>query len=249
MKLFITSDYLEMSRKVANIISAQIIIKPDTVLGLATGTTPIGAYNKLAEWNQKGDLDFSLVKTVNLDEYCDLPADHPQSYRYFMNRQLFHKIDILPANTFLPDGMAKDKAAECRRYDSLIEQISGIDLQLLGLGHNGHVGFNEPDETFHKNTHVVKLTEATILANSRLFANIVDVPKFAMTMGINSIMRARKVILAVSGADKAEILKQALTGSITPLVPASILQFHPDVIVVADEAAGSLLKDFLPQIK
>ncbi|MHB8963493.1 MAG: glucosamine-6-phosphate deaminase, partial [Saccharofermentanales bacterium] len=233
MKLFITSDYLEMSRKVANIISAQIIIKPDTVLGLATGTTPIGAYNKLVEWNQKGDLDFSAVKTVNLDEYCDMPADHPQSYRYFMNMQLFRKVNILPGNSFLPDGMAKDKEAECRRYDKLIEDFGGIDLQLLGLGHNGHVGFNEPDETFHKNTHVVKLTEKTILANSRLFANVEDVPKYAMTMGINSIMRARKVLLAVSGADKAEILKNALTGLITPLVPASILQFHTDVTVVA----------------
>jgi glucosamine-6-phosphate deaminase len=246
MKLFIASDYLEMSRRVANIISAQIIIKPDTVLGLATGTTPVGAYNKLVEWNGKGDLDFHAVKTVNLDEYCDLPADHPQSYRHFMNMQLFRKVNILPENTHLPDGMAKDKAAECRRYDRLIEEMGGIDLQLLGLGHNGHIGFNEPDETFHKDTHVIALTEKTIQANSRLFANIDDVPRFAMTIGINSIMRSRKVLLAVSGADKAEILLQALTGSITPLVPASILQFHPNLTVVADEAAARLLKERMP---
>lgn len=242
MKVIIAPNYLEMSRSAANLIAAQVIMKHDSVVGLATGTTPLGIYDRLAEMNKRGDIDFSKVITVNLDEYCGLPGDHPQSYRYFMNLHLFDRVNIQKSNTHLPNGMAEDKEAECSRYDRLIAELGGIDLQLLGIGHNGHIGFNEPDEAFHPDTNIVKLTEKTIQANSRLFEKASDVPRFAITMGIRSILCAKKILLAVNGADKAGILKQALTGPVTPLVPASILQLHPDVTVVADEEAARLLQ-------
>jgi glucosamine-6-phosphate deaminase len=241
MRIYKVSDYKEMSRKAANIISAHIILKPDCVLGLATGSTPLGIYRQLIEWYKKGDLDFSEVKTVNLDEYKGLAPENNQSYHYFMEGNLFHHVNIKAINTFLPDGLAIDSEAECNRFNEVIDQLGGIDLQLLGLGHNGHIGFNEPDEVFEKGTHCVTLTESTINANSRLFREGELVPSQAYTMGIRTIMLAKKILLVVSGKEKAEILRKALTGPITPSVPASILQMHSDFTVIADAEAAELL--------
>ena len=231
-----------MSRKAANIISAQVIMKPNCVLGLATGGTPVGTYAQLVEWYNKGDLDFSEVTTVNLDEYRGLPKEHPQSYWYFMNENLFSKVNIDPAKTNLPDGTNLDTAAECARYNGIIHKLGGIDLQLLGLGLNGHIGFNEPGEAFELETHCVDLTQETIEANKRFFDGHEDlVPKQAYTMGIKTIMQARKVLMVVNGTSKAEIVKKAFFGPVTPEVPASILQMHPDFTLVGDEDALSLL--------
>lgn len=237
MRIYKAKDYKDMSRKAANVISAQVITKPDCVLGLATGSTPIGTYQQLIDWYQKGDLDFSEVTSVNLDEYRGLPKENDQSYFYFMNHNFFQHVNINLENTNVPNGMEADSDKECSRYEDLIKSLGGVDLQLLGLGHNGHIGFNEPEDVFEKITHCVDLQESTIEANKRFFANADDVPKQAYTMGIGTIMQARKILLAVSGADKAQILHDVLCGPITPRVPASILQLHPDVIVVADEAA------------
>lgn len=239
MKLYRAKDYQDLSRKAANIISAQVIMKPDCVLGLATGSTPIGTYKQLIEWYNKGDLDFAEVKSVNLDEYRGLPRDNDQSYYYFMYHNLFQHININLDNTNIPNGMEPDSTKECARYNQVISDLGGIDLQLLGLGHNGHIGFNEPDEAFEKLTHCVDLQESTIEANKRFFANAEDVPRQAYTMGIKNIMQAKKILLIVSGEDKAQILYDVLCGPVTPHVPASILQMHNDVIVVADEAALS----------
>ncbi len=239
MKLYRAKDYKDMSRKAANIISAQVIMKPDCVLGLATGSTPLGTYQQLIDWYNKGDLDFSETKSVNLDEYKGLPKDNDQSYYYFMYNNLFKHININLDNTNVPNGMEPDSEKECSRYEQVISGLGGVDLQLLGLGHNGHIGFNEPAQAFEKTTHCVDLTESTIEANKRFFASIDDVPKQAYTMGIQTIMKAKKILLLVSGEDKAAILRDALCGPVTPQVPASILQLHNDVIVVADEAALS----------
>lgn len=237
MKLYRAKDYNEMSKIAANILAAQIITKPDCVLGLATGSTPIGTYQKLVEKYENGDVDFSNVKSANLDEYKGLPREHDQSYYYFMNDNLFKHVNIDPANTNIPNGMEPDADAECARYEKVIEELGGVDLQVLGLGHNGHIGFNEPSAEFDKVTHCVDLTESTLEANKRFFASIDDVPKQAYTMGIGTIMKAKKILLLVSGAGKADILYKSLFGPVTPEVPASILQFHNDVIVVADEEA------------
>lgn len=241
MKIIRGKDYYDMSRKAANILSAQIIMKPDCVLGLATGSSPVGTYNQLIEWYKKGDLDFSEVTSVNLDEYKGLPRENEQSYYYFMHEHLFDHVNINPERTFLPNGMAADSAEECARYDEVIRRTGGVDMQLLGMGHNGHIGFNEPGEAFEKGTHCVDLEETTIEANKRFFDSIDDVPKQAYTMGIKNIMMARKILLIVSGEEKAAILKEALFGPVTSRVPGSILQMHPDVTVVADEAALSLI--------
>ena len=241
MKIIRAKDYQDMSRKAANIISAQVIMKPDCVLGLATGGTPVGTYAQLVDWYNKGDLDFSEVTTVNLDEYRGLPKEHPQSYWYFMNENLFSKVNIDPAKTNLPDGTNLDTAAECARYNGIIHKLGGIDLQLLGLGHNGHIGFNEPCDEFPVRTHVVELTESTINANSRLFESIDQVPREAYTMGIGTIMKARAILVVASGVDKAQIVRDAFFGPVTPQVPASVLQLHPNVTVVVDAEAGSLL--------
>jgi len=237
MKLYRAKDYKDMSRKAANIISAQVIMKPDCVLGLATGSTPIGTYQQLIDWYKKGDLDFKDVKSANLDEYKGLPRDNDQSYYYFMYNNLFKDINIDLANTNIPNGMEPDAEKECLRYEKVIADLGGVDLQLLGLGHNGHIGFNEPDEAFGTITHCVNLTASTIEANKRFFEKEEDVPRQAYTMGIKTIMQAKKILLIVSGADKADILYRSLCGPITPQVPASILQLHNDVTVVADEAA------------
>ena len=241
MTIYQAENYQDMSRKAANIISAQIIMKPNCVLGLATGSSPVGTYQQLIEWYKKGDLDFSHVTSINLDEYKGLGPDNDQSYRYFMNTNLFNHVNIDKARTFVPDGLEADSEKACREYNQIIAREGGIYLQLLGLGHNGHIGFNEPGAAFEKETHCVDLTESTIEANKRFFESEDDVPKQAYTMGIKSIMQARKILLVVSGEDKADILAQVLEGPITPQVPASILQLHNDVTVVADEAALSKL--------
>lgn len=242
MQIFREKDYEGMSRRAASLISAQIILKPHCVLGLATGSSPIGTYRRLVEGYQNGELDFSEVRTVNLDEYKGLAPDNDQSYRYFMQDNLFSKVNIRPENTNVPNGLASDDTAECTRYDAVIRSMGGVDLQLLGIGHNGHIGFNEPASEFPKDTHCVALTQSTIDANSRLFASPDLVPHYAYTMGIKSIMMAHKILLIASGKDKAEIVKKAFFGPVTPEVPASILQLHPDVVLVADEAALSLVE-------
>lgn len=241
MRIIVTKDYADMSRKAANVISAQVISKPDCVLGLATGSTPIGTYENLVARYQNGDLDFSRVSTVNLDEYRGLDHENDQSYYYFMMHHLFQHINIDLANTHVPDGTEPDADKACRDYESIVENYGGADLQLLGLGHNGHIGFNEPADSFSKSTNCVDLTESTIKANARFFEKIEDVPTQAYTMGIGTIMKAKKILLVASGEDKAEIVKKAFTGPVVPEVPASILQFHPDVTVIVDEAAASLL--------
>ena len=241
MRVYIGKNYDEMSRIAANVLSAQVTMKPDCVLGLATGSTPIGTYKVLIERCAAGDLDFSQVKSINLDEYVGLSGEHDQSYRYFMNNNLFNHINIDKANTNVPNGLAEDVDAECERYNNVINTLGPIDIQVLGMGHNGHIGFNEPDDHFPLETHKVDLAQSTIDANARFFASADEVPRQALTMGIKTIMQAKKVLVVVSGKDKAEIVKKAFTGPVTPEVPASILQMHSDVILVADEAAASLL--------
>ena len=243
MKIYMTEDYQTMSRKAANILSAQIILKPNSVLGLATGSTPIGMYKQLVIWYEKGDLDFAQIKTVNLDEYVGLEPTHEQSYRYFMQNNLFDHVNINPANTNVPDGLVADPQAECDWYNQIIRKLGGIDIQVLGMGHNGHIGFNEPGNAFELETHVVDLSERTIQANARFFASADEVPRQAMTMGIKSIMMAKKILMLVSGEDKAEAVWKAFAGPVTPQVPASILQLHPYVTLVGDKAALSKLME------
>ena len=240
IRIYKAKDYNDLSRKAANIISAQIIMKPNCVLGLATGSSPIGTYRQLVDWYKKGDLDFREVHTVNLDEYKGLGGDNKESYRFFMNSNLFDQVNIDKQNTNVPNGLATDAEAECDRYNKLIRQLGGIDLQLLGIGHNGHIGFNEPEEAFEKETHLVTLTESTIEANARLFDKQEEVPRYAFTMGIKSIMQSKKILIIASGEDKAQIMRDAFFGPVTPKIPASILQIHNDLTIVADEAALSL---------
>ena len=241
MKFYEEKDYDALSRRAANIIAAQMTLKPDCVLGLATGSSPIGTYKCLIEKYENGDIDFSQVKTANLDEYKGLTRDNDQSYYYFMHENLFDHVNIPVENTHLPNGMEPDSEKECRRYTELIQSLGGVDLQLLGIGHNGHIGFNEPGESFDKQVHCVNLTKSTIEANKRFFASAEDVPKQAYTMGIGTIMRCRKILVVVNGKDKAEILKQVIQGPVTPEVPGSILQFHPDCTIIADEDALSAM--------
>jgi len=241
MKIIKTKDYNDMSRKAANIISAQVIIKPESVLGLATGSTPIGTYQQLIEWYRKGDVDFFEVSSVNLDEYKGLGRENEQSYYYFMNEKFFKHINIRKDRVYLPNGMELDSEKACAEYNAIIRSLGGIDLQLLGLGHNGHIGFNEPSDVFELDTHCVDLAESTIKANQRFFDSYEKVPKQAYTMGIRTIMQAESVLIVVSGEDKADILKKAFFGPVTPSVPASILQIHKNTIIVADEAALSKL--------
>lgn len=241
MRLIVTNNYNDMCRKAASIMASQINLKPHSVLGLATGSTPIGIYQQLAAWYQSGDLDFSQLTTVNLDEYYGLAPDHAQSYHYYMEEHLFSRVNLPNGRQFLPDGLNPDADRECERYENLIELLGGIDMQLLGLGHNGHIGFNEPSDAFVKNVHLVRLAERTIEANKRFFDNAEDVPRQAYTMGIGTIFHAKQILLAVSGAEKAEILKQVMLGSICPQIPGTILQLHQDVTVIADkEAAGKV---------
>ena len=241
MKVYIGKNYDEMSRIAATVLSAQVMMKPDCVLGLATGSTPIGTYKVLIERCAAGDLDFSQVKSINLDEYVGLSGAHDQSYRYFMNNNLFNHINIDKANTNVPNGLAEDVDAECERYNNGINTLGPIDIQVLGMGHNGHIGFTEPDDHFPLETHKVDLAQSTIDAKARVFASAEAVPRQALTMGIKTIMQAKAVLVVVNGIGKAEIVKKAFTGPVTPQVPASILQMHPNVILVGDEEALSLL--------
>ena len=235
MNFIKTDSYEKMSRICANIIFAQIINKPDSVLGLATGSSPVGTYKELIKLCKNGDLDFSAVTSVNLDEYAGLDGENDQSYRYFMNANLFDSVNIDINKTFVPNGKAEDLDAECKAYDQRIADLGGIDIQLLGIGLDGHIGFNEPDSVFTKETHVVELDESTIKANARFFESEEDVPRKAVTMGMGGIMGAKKVVLIANGANKKEILEKAFFGPITPEVPASILQLHPNVTVIYSE--------------
>ena len=241
MRIICAKDYKEMSEMAADIIGAQVLLKPDAVLGLATGSTPIGTYEELVRRYEAGRLDFSKIKTVNLDEYRGLTRDNDQSYYYFTHSHLFDHININKNNTKVPDGMEPDAIKAGQDYENIIKNYGGIDLQLLGLGNNGHIGFNEPCDEFIDKTHVVDLTESTIEANKRFFASADDVPKQAYTMGIGSIMRAKRVLMIVSGKGKADIVKEAFFGPITPKVPASILQLHSDFILIGDAEALSCL--------
>ena len=232
----------DMSRKAANIISAQLILQPDSVLGLATGSTPVGTYRQLIEWYEKGDLDFSRARTVNLDECCGLSSEDPHSYHFFMQEHFFRHINLPADHIRLPNGAEPDEQAACGSYDRMIADLGGIDLQLLGLGQNGHIGFNEPSTSFSKGTHRVRLSESTLLANARFFEKPEDVPRYAYSMGVQTIMLARRILLIASGPSKAEAIQKACFGPVTPAVPASILQLHPNVnvIVIADAQALSL---------
>lgn len=237
MNFIKVKTYDELSEKAAELIGAQVKEKPNCVLGLATGSSPVGAYRRLAEQYRAGELDFSCVTSVNLDEYLGLAGTHDQSYRYFMQTNLFDHINIKQENTYVPNGCAEDAAVEGAEYDARIERLGGIDLQLLGIGLDGHIGFNEPADAFTKETHAVDLHESTITANARFFESEADVPRRAITMGMGSIMSAKKVLLIASGPAKKEILEKSFYGPITPWVPASILQLHPDVTVIYSEEA------------
>ncbi len=234
IKVIRTTDYAEMSRRGADLLAAQVLQKPNCVLGLATGSTPEGMYSLLVEKYQRGELDFSQVSSVNLDEYYGLSSDNDQSYRYFMNYHLFDHINIDKAKTHVPNGLAADADAECAAYDALVDELGGVDLQVLGIGNNGHIGFNEPDEVFTAATHVVELEESTIQANSRFFEDISQVPTKALTTGMRTIMQAKRVLL-LAGASKKDIVDKALNGPITPQVPASLLQLHPNLTVIIAE--------------
>ena len=241
MEIIRAHDYAEMSAKAAELIAAQLLLKPDCVLGLATGSTPLGIYDALARKVAAGSLSFSRARSINLDEYVGLSADDRQSYVYFMRENLFKKVDFADGANNIPNGTAADIDAECARYDSLVEALGGIDLQLLGLGPNGHIGFNEPSDSFEPNTHLVELTENTIAANARFFDEGEHQPTRALTIGVRAIMQAKTVLLAVSGEAKANALRGALFGPITPQLPASILQLHPRLFVFADDAAMSAI--------
>lgn len=241
MKIHVFATSEELDQFAADLFVDLVEQKPDAVLGLATGSTPIGIYAKIVEQAKQRQVSFGGVTTYNLDEYVGLTPDNDQSYAYYMNHHLFSHIDIPANRTHLPNGMAEDPQAECRRYEEMLEERHA-DIQLLGLGHNGHIGFNEPDAELSAGTHVVKLKEETREANARFFASMDEVPRAAYTMGVGSILKANTILLVVRGADKAEIVKQALTGSITTEVPASLLQTHPRVIVLLDREAGRMLE-------
>ena len=241
MNIITVKNYEELSKMAAHILAAQVIEKPDSVLGLATGSTPIGIYDCLAEWCKNGEVDFSKAATVNLDEYRGLDHDNDQSYYYFMNKHLFSRINIDPSRTNVPDGTEPDPEKESKRYEALIKELGGIDIQLLGLGHDGHIGFNEPCDHFPAATHEVRLTEMTREANKRFFASVNDVPASAITMGVGTIMSAKKIVMLVTGKDKADILFRTFWGPVTPQIPGSILQFHPNVTVICDMDASASL--------
>ena len=235
MRIYCAENYEKASIIAADMIAAQILLKPDSVLGLATGSTPIGAYKRLIAKYEAGELDFSKITTINLDEYKGLDEDNENGYRYFMNHQLFDQVNLKKENTFVPDGK-KEAQQACGEYEERIKNLGGIDMQLLGLGHNGHIGFNEPADEFPKETHCVDLSESTIEANARFIASRDEVPKQAYTMGIGSIMKAKTILIMACGRDKKEIVKRAFEGPICPQVPASVLQLHNNVILVGDEA-------------
>lgn len=243
MRVIIAKNYDDMSKKAANIVAGQVYIKPNTILGLATGSTPVGMYKELVRLYNEESLDFKDVKTFNLDEYVGLPESDVNSYHYFMNYNLFSHINLKKENIHIPNGNAKDMNKEFEGYENSIINAGGIDLQVLGIGNNGHIGFNEPELKFEATTHLVSLNEGTIKANSRFFKSIDEVPKQAVSMGIKTIMRAKKILLLANGKGKAEAIYNTVLGPITPEVPASVLQLHPDTTIVVDEEAASLIKD------
>ncbi len=242
MKIIVEKNYEEMSKRAALEMVNIINEKPNCVLGLATGSTPEGLYKELIKLNKEGKVDFSKATTINLDEYVGLSGEHSQSYRYFMNDRLFNHINVDKSRTFVPNGLAENIELECKNYDERIAKLGGIDIQLLGIGNNGHIGFNEPADYLSMDTHLTDLAKSTIEANSRFFDNIDEVPKKAITMGLGGIMRARKILLIASGASKAEIIAKIAEGKITTQVPASILQVHHDVTIIVDEEAGALIR-------
>lgn len=239
--LIVAEDANEVGKLAADRFEVLIQQKPACVLGLATGSTPLPLYRELIAREKAGRISFAKVRTANLDEYKGLAPDHPQSYRRFMQENLFDHISIAKENTIVPDGLAKDVDAMCKAYEEKIEQWGGVDLQLLGIGHDGHIGFNEPCEDFPEHTHEVVLTPMTREANKRFFDCLDDVPTAALTMGIGTVMAARRIVMVVTGADKAEILSKTLNGPVTPQVPASIIRFHKDVTLICDKAAASML--------
>lgn len=241
MRVIIEEDYEAMSKKAALLVASQINLKPNAVLGLATGETPLGMYRQLIKMYRKGEIDFSEVITFNLDEYYRLFPDNPRSYHYYMQENFFNHINIHPGNTHLPDGMAADIDEECSRYEEMIRQNGGIDLQILGVGSNGHIGFNEPAERLNVTTHLVSLTEETIRANSRFFNSPDDVPRKAVSVGIATILKARRIILLASGRNKARAIKKTVNGYVDTKVPSSLLQTHPEVTLIIDQEAASLL--------
>ncbi|MBC8589417.1 glucosamine-6-phosphate deaminase [Paratissierella segnis] len=243
MKVLIKKNYDELSKQASEIIAEVVKQSPDAILGLATGSTPIGTYKELIRMHKEEDLDFSKIKTFNLDEYVGLGGDNPNSYRYFMDHELFDHINIKKENTNVPDGKTKDLLDFCKNYDKRIEEAGGLDLQLLGIGSNGHIAFNEPDEELSVNTSIVKLTEETIKSNARFFNSMEEVPKEALSMGIGSILKAKRIILLASGKGKQEAVKKLLmSDKVSTYLPASFLLLHPDVTIIADEDAYSLMK-------
>ncbi len=243
MKVIVEKNYDEMSKKASEIIALEVKNNPHAILGLATGSTPIGTYKELIRMHKEENLDFSKIKTFNLDEYVGLDGDHPNSYRYFMDEELFNHINIAKENTNVPDGKTKDLLSFCRDYDKRIEEAGGVDLQLLGIGSNGHIAFNEPADELSANTSIVKLTEETINANARFFDSIDEVPKEAISMGIGGILKAKKILLLANGKGKAEAIKKLLNSDkVSTRLPASFLYLHPDVTIIVDEDAYSLVK-------
>ncbi|MDY0125513.1 MAG: glucosamine-6-phosphate deaminase [Anaerolineaceae bacterium] len=242
MLIITARDYDEMSQKAARYIAAEILLKPDCLLGLATGSTPIGTYQELIRIHQQEGLSFQKVRTVNLDEYYGLPASHEQSYRYFMQETLFDHIDICPDNTHVPDGLTKDPQSYGKEYDELIVALGGIDLLLLGIGSNGHIAFNEPGSYFTAQTRLVDLNANTIEDNSRFFESKDDVPRQAISMGMKSILDSKRIVILASGAGKAQAIKDMLEGPVDPMLPASILQLHSNVTLIADKAALALVQ-------
>lgn len=242
MKVLVVKNYDEMSKVAAKELAEVISKKPEATLGLATGGTPVGMYKELIDMHKNGELDFSKVTTVNLDEYVGLSGEHDQSYRYFMDSNLFNHVNIRKEYTYVPNGLAEDMHQECVNYDKRIEELGGIDVQVLGIGSNGHIGFNEPSDTLSLGTHVTDLAESTIEANSRYFTSKEEVPTKALTMGLGAIMKAKKILLMVSGEAKAEIMDKVVNGKITTQVPASFLQMHKDVVLIIDENAARKIR-------
>ena len=243
MRILVCENYEEMSKKAAQMILSQITLKPNSVLGLATGSTPVGMYKELVKMYQNGVLDFSEVQTFNLDEYYQLATDNHQSYHYFMNQHLFNYVNIPKENIHIPNGTALDIEAECKNYDEAISNSDGIDIQVLGIGNNAHIGFNEPTILFEKGTHVVELDDSTRQANARFFNSLDEVPTKAITMGTGSIFKSRKIMLLASGKGKAKAIYDTVHGKVRPEVPASILQFHNDIVLILDKDAASLLSE------
>jgi glucosamine-6-phosphate deaminase len=237
MRIIVCENYDEMSKTAAKMLAGQLLLKPNSVIGLPTGSTPIGMYSELAKMYKENEIDFSQAITFNLDEYYPIDKTNNQSYYYFMNENLYSKVNLKTENIHIPNGSARDVLVECNHYDDLIEKSGGIDLQVLGIGNNGHIGFNEPAGELYDNTHLTELTEETIEANSRFFKSWEDVPKTALTVGMATILLSKKIILLVSGKSKSEPLKRLLTGKISTAVPATMLNLHRDTVIIADKEA------------